>query len=375
VSGPRWRPRMPAITGAVAAVAILVTAIQLFRYDRDVNPPFQPRQAAFLYPSTPLIAALQRERDRTAAAGGEQRLVPLRAAKATDPFAPLPFVGETTRMFGLENAAGYLNVIPERSRILALVLGGNTPAEAQQPLVGAYLAFVYSSAVTADRLRKVGADLLVTPPRANLTPAMRRDLRRTRARMIYSGPDGAVFRVPHVQRAFVVDGVQTARTKAEAFTRYLDPAFDVRRTLLLDGGDAAGQRTTPGTGPVKADVRIRPSGPSDRDVVVDTPRAGWLVVLDTYAKGWAAKVNGKPATLRRGDFAYRAVQVPAGRSVVTMHYTTPGLRLGVAVSVLGLLGALVLALAPAVRRRLDRRRPTPVEDDAAPPAAVAAAGR
>jgi hypothetical protein len=371
LAGPRWRPRMPAITGAGAALAILVTAIQLFHYDRDVNPPFQPRQAAFLYPSTPLVKALQRERDRSIAAGDRQRILPVRAAKATDPFAPFPFIGETPRLFGLENAGGYLNVIPERSRILTDVLGGKTPAEAQQPLVGADDAFFYSSAVTADGLRKVGADLIVTPPLANLTPPMRRDLRRTRARVIYSGADGAVFRVPRVQRAFVVDGVQTAPTKADALTRYLDPSFDVRRTLLLDGGDAAGQRTTPGTGPLKADVRIRPSGPSDRDVIVDTPRAGWLVVLDTYARGWAAKVNGKPATLRRGDFAYRAVRVPAGRSTVTMHYTTPGLRLGVAVSALGLLGALALLVGPGLRTRR-RRLGTTLDEGAPAPAGVAA---
>jgi uncharacterized membrane protein YfhO len=102
--------------------------------------------------------------------------------------------------------------------------------------------------------------------------------------------------------------------------------------------------------PLDAAVRVLPGGPNERTIEVDTPRAGWLVVLDSWDRGWKATVRGRETPVRRADFAYRAVRVPAGRSVVEMEYRTPGLRIGIALSVLGLLAALACWLWPLRRR-------------------------
>ena len=71
----------------------------------------------------------------------------------------------------------------------------------------------------------------------------------------------------------------------------------------------------------------------------------------TSSRGWSAKVNGREEPIQRADYAYRAVPVPAGRSTVEMHYRTPGLRLGLAVSLVGLLAAVGLVLYAWRRRR------------------------
>lgn len=51
-----------------------------------------------------------------------------------------------------------------------------------------------------------------------------------------------------------------------------------------------------------------------------------------YSNGFTAEVNGEAAAVERVSFGFMAVRVPAGHSDVVFHYTTPGFRLGTAVS-------------------------------------------
>jgi hypothetical protein len=74
-----------------------------------------------------------------------------------------------------------------------------------------------------------------------------------------------------------------------------------------------------------------------------------------FAAAGSATVNGRETPVRRADFAYRAVRVPAGHSVVAMEYRTPGLRIGIALSVLGLLAALACWLWPLRGRQRPAR--------------------
>jgi uncharacterized membrane protein YfhO len=47
---------------------------------------------------------------------------------------------------------------------------------------------------------------------------------------------------------------------------------------------------------------------------------GWLVRVASYDRGWRARVDGTPALLLRGNFAFQAVPVPAGRHTVELRY-------------------------------------------------------
>jgi uncharacterized membrane protein YhaH (DUF805 family) len=74
------------------------------------------------------------------------------------------------------------------------------------------------------------------------------------------------------------------------------------------------------------------------------PRPGLVYCSEAFSPGWRAAVNGRPAEILRANFAFRAVPVPAGDVAVELEYEPPGLRPGIAISILAgcCLGFLVL---------------------------------
>ena len=56
-----------------------------------------------------------------------------------------------------------------------------------------------------------------------------------------------------------------------------------------------------------------------------------------YSGGWKAVVNGKETPLCRANTAYMALPLKAGDNAVELYYETPYLRLGLVISLTGLL--------------------------------------
>jgi hypothetical protein len=90
---------------------------------------------------------------------------------------------------------------------------------------------------------------------------------------------------------------------------------------------------------------------SDRvSIEVDAPSPGRLVLRDGWSPGWRAAVAGRATAVHEHAGRHRAVEVPAGRSVVEMTYRAPGLRAGLAVMA-GAAAVLGFLLAAEGRRR------------------------
>ena len=76
-----WRGPIGLAAVAVAAFSIVFTAYQTMSYARSVNPPFQPRASADLYPATP-VDPCDRDATRPARPASEpQRILPLRGSR------------------------------------------------------------------------------------------------------------------------------------------------------------------------------------------------------------------------------------------------------------------------------------------------------
>jgi hypothetical protein len=74
---------------------------------------------------------------------------------------------------------------------------------------------------------------------------------------------------------------------------------------------------------------------------VETPTEAIVVLTEAYYHNWTARVDGKPARLWRANYAFEAVEVPAGRHEVLLVYRDEAFRVGAVVS----LCALLLCLA------------------------------
>jgi hypothetical protein len=136
--------------------------------------------------------------------------------------------------------------------------------------------------------------------------------------------------------------------------------FDPYRAVILDRGTSA--KKGPATtlvipdgferAPVATRARVleRTATRVRLEVLRDEP--GWLVAAQSWYPGWTATVNGETRLLRRANYAFQAVEVPAGSSIVELAYQPRSFRIGVALS----FGTLLLGAVGVV---FSRRRASP----------------
>jgi len=183
---------------------------------------------------------------------------------------------------------------------------------------------------------------------------------------VYSDGSGCVYRNRSAMpRAFVVhDNDVRWAAPARAAALLGSGAVDPRTTVLLDPATVPSPPIplpTRGRGEAVSSAVVTSYGLNDVDVAVQGSAPGMLVLGDTYAPGWRARVDGRPATLARADAVFRAVPVPAGAHRVSFTYQPRAFTIGarVSLSALALWGALlVLALGRSAMARVFCRQPT-----------------
>jgi hypothetical protein len=86
--------------------------------------------------------------------------------------------------------------------------------------------------------------------------------------------------------------------------------------LDLSGPGLAGPAPSPATGRV---ISVDRRG-DDLTYQLEVERGGIFAIADSWFRGWHATVNGQPAGLSRCNVAFKAVNVPAGRVTVSLHF-------------------------------------------------------
>jgi hypothetical protein len=117
-------------------------------------------------------------------------------------------------------------------------------------------------------------------------------------------------------------------------------SFNPRQNLLLEQEP---ENPVPRISASAASTALAQSGaqivselPDQVTVDATMPQPGFLLLLDTYFPGWKAKVNGVSAPIMRADYNFRAVQLPAGKSVVEFVYRPASFRWGIGLFLAGL---------------------------------------
>jgi hypothetical protein len=86
-------------------------------------------------------------------------------------------------------------------------------------------------------------------------------------------------------------------------------------------------------------------------------RPGLVVPADTFYPGWALTVDGRPAPILRTNHLMRGAAVEAGEHTLVYVYDPLSFKLGLAASLVGLAGSVVLLARPVVRRRRGETSP------------------
>jgi hypothetical protein len=164
-----------------------------------------------------------------------------------------------------------------------------------------------------------------------------------------------------IPRAFTVQDVHTVGGMAAA-RAYLKGLGHILGdgTTRVDRFDPTRQAVVESSAPLALDPQsvtrtsrsasITSYGPDEVVVEVAAGPGSLLVLTDTYAPGWEATVNGRPATVLPSDVAFRGVALGTEASRVVFRYR-PALPVVLwGLPAVGLLGLLVAAVAPCLRR-------------------------
>ncbi|GHP14862.1 membrane protein [Lentilactobacillus fungorum] len=75
-----------------------------------------------------------------------------------------------------------------------------------------------------------------------------------------------------------------------------------------------------------------------------------------YSTGWHLKIDGHPANTFIVNQGFVGAKIPAGRHFIQLHYQTPGLSLGIKLTIIGLIWLTGFAIAAGIKFLLNRRR-------------------
>ncbi|OGR40863.1 MAG: hypothetical protein A2X35_02715 [Elusimicrobia bacterium GWA2_61_42] len=127
--------------------------------------------------------------------------------------------------------------------------------------------------------------------------------------------------------------------------------------VILEKGCPA---ATPGpetARPALTAARITAYGPDSVAIDCAAPAEGWLVLSDTYFRGWKASVNGTPAEILRADYNLRAVKVKKGFNSVKFSYAPPEFYAGLLLTLLSLAGFVFAWFQAGRRQKAQNPRP------------------
>jgi hypothetical protein len=87
----------------------------------------------------------------------------------------------------------------------------------------------------------------------------------------------------------------------------------------------------------RARVMAKDFTPARQNIDVETPAATMVVLGQAYYHNWEASVDGTAAQLWRANYAFQAVEVPAGKHRILLRYNDQALRWGGTISLVSVL--------------------------------------
>ncbi|MFP8879514.1 MAG: YfhO family protein [Myxococcota bacterium] len=149
-------------------------------------------------------------------------------------------------------------------------------------------------------------------------------------------------------RAVCVSQLVSAADAEHALAHAADPAFDPRVAAVVERNV---EPSPDSTGHTVCEVHALQASPTRISLESRSTEPSWLVLFDTWAPGWSARVNDTPVPIERANGMFRVVTIPAGTAIIEFRYLPPRLLLGGAVAAVGIVTWLALLFTGYRTRR------------------------
>jgi len=175
---------------------------------------------------------------------------------------------------------------------------------------------------------------------------------RGRFRLAHSGDVKIYENLDVPGRSFLVHRATVADDEA-AVALMRAPAFDPAAEVVVD--TSTGAESLHESKPVQGEefVRVLDCTPERVEIEVAAQAPGYVVLTDAWYPGWEATVDGERVPIHRADVLFRAVAVGPGNRRVAFHFRPASLWVGAGISLVGLVGLSVTALALSKAQRDD----------------------
>ena len=125
--------------------------------------------------------------------------------------------------------------------------------------------------------------------------------------------------------ALFVGRTEIVASHGAAWEAVLADNFDPRTSVILEHGPPLDNTPNSSLSILHQDLH-------SLTVAVETDQPGYLVVPRAYYPGWQAVVSGQPEPIRRANYAFQAVYVPAGQHTVRFTFEPLLWKIGLAVT-------------------------------------------
>ena len=153
-------------------------------------------------------------------------------------------------------------------------------------------------------------------------------------------------------RAYVVHAAIVMPDKKQALAYMASTKFSAQKQVVLEADSLPKQQdqeVAPASMPATfTTAALEQRGPNELVTKFFAPAPGYLVLTDTFYPGWKAYLDGKETAVLRGNYLFRAVQVPAGQHSVVYRYEPISFALGLACFLLFIAGLAMAAIRPLV---------------------------
>lgn len=157
------------------------------------------------------------------------------------------------------------------------------------------------------------------------------------------------FNFQSMPRAFVAPVAVPEAAEADVLNQL--KAIDLWRTATLADWNPTAD-PLPGGAVGRRWQRVVTATPNRLHIELDGRSAGVLVVTDPWYPGWRCWVDEKEVPIRKADYAFRGVIVPAGAKDVVFRFEPTSYRRGKWISAVTLAGAMFFFGFTTARRRL-----------------------